>query len=141
MTTCPKCEVCNGASHHWIEHLSRNPSAPSYACKHCDALGEECETCGGCERPDGFTCPDCDGEGVVEKRVPTITFRLVGFNPRRFDRGVEAARVEVLEDGCKVGPLLWMSERDLKANIAEFGDSEDLEQALAEYAKHRRSKR
>ena len=31
-----------------------------------------------------------------------------------------------------------MSERDLKLNIAEFGDSDDLRKALAEYAKHRK---
>lgn len=71
--------------------------------------------------------------------LPVVTFKFVEFNPRRHDRGVEAARVRVLEDGEPCG-LLWMSERDLKANIAEFGDSEDLQQALAEYAKHRRRK-
>lgn len=72
--------------------------------------------------------------------LPVVTFKFVEFNPRRHFRGAEAARVEVLEDGEPCG-LLWMSERDLKLNIAEFGDSEDLQQALAEYAKHRRSKR
>ena len=139
MTSCPKCEVCNGSSHHWIENLTGNPSAPSYACKHCDALGEDCETCWGCDRPDDMACPECDGEGVLEKHVPTITFRLEGFNPRRHSRGVEAARVEVLEDGAPCG-LLWMSEADVKNNIAEFGDSEELQKALAEYAKHRKRK-
>jgi hypothetical protein len=70
---------------------------------------------------------------------PSVTFKLIEFNPRRHFRGVEAARVEVLEDGEPCG-WLWMSERDLKANIAEFGDSDELQKALAEYAKHRKRK-
>ena len=137
---CPKCEVCNGSSHHWVENATGDHNHPAYACKHCDALGDECKTCWGCDRPDDCACPDCDGEGVVERHSPKIQFRLEGFNTRRADRGAEAARVEILEDGEPCG-LLWMSERDLKLNIAEFGDSEELQKALAEYAKHRRSKR
>ena len=69
--------------------------------------------------------------------IPVVTFRFIEFNPRRDDRGVEAARVEILEDGESCG-WLWMSKRDLKANIEEFGDSEELQKALAEYAKHRK---
>ena len=71
--------------------------------------------------------------------LPVVTFAFVEFNPRRHSRGVEAARVEVLEDGEPCG-LLWMSERNLKANIKDFGDSEELQKALAEYRKYRRRK-
>ena len=31
--------------------------------------------------------------------LPVVTFKFVEFNPRRHSRCVEAARVEVLEDG------------------------------------------
>jgi hypothetical protein len=67
----------------------------------------------------------------------TVTFELIDFNPRRHARGVEAARVEVIVNGDS-REWLWMSERDIKANIAEFGDSEELQKALAEYRKHQR---
>lgn len=63
-----------------------------------------------------------------------VTFKLIEFNQRRKSRGAEAARVEVLENGESAG-WLWMSVKDLRANIAEFGDSDELRKALAYYAK------
>lgn len=63
---------------------------------------------------------------------PTVTFRLVEFNSRRASRGVEAARCEVLEDGVGVC-WLWMSPKDIRNNLAEFGESEELRKALAAY--------
>ena len=63
-----------------------------------------------------------------------VTFRLVDFNERRYRRGADAARVEVLEDGESAG-WLWMSPKDLRANIREFGECEELRKALAEYEK------
>jgi hypothetical protein len=71
------------------------------------------------------------------EQVPVVTFKLIEFNPRRHSRGVEAARVEVFEDDESVG-LLWMCEHDIRKNISESGDSDELQNALAEYRKHRR---
>ena len=56
-------------------------------------------------------------------------FKFVEFNPRRAMRGADAARVEVDPDG----EWLWMSKRDIKANIKEFGDHPELQKALASY--------
>lgn len=64
--------------------------------------------------------------------VPVVSFQFVEFNPRRKSRKAEAARVEVFEDGESCG-WLWMSERDIKNNIREFGDSAELRKALAAY--------
>jgi hypothetical protein len=63
---------------------------------------------------------------------PVVTFRFVEFNPRRVSRGVEGARVEVLEDGVECA-WLWMSAKDIRNNLAEFGESEELRKALAAY--------
>ena len=59
------------------------------------------------------------------------TFRFIEFNSRRKARGVEAARVEVNIDG-DIG-WLWMSKKDVQANIDEFGGCEGLRKALAAY--------
>jgi hypothetical protein len=59
-------------------------------------------------------------------------FRFVEFNPRRAMRGAEAARVEVDPDG----EWLWMSPKDIKANIKEFGDHTELQRALQAYKDH-----
>lgn len=56
-------------------------------------------------------------------------FRFIEFNPRRAMRSVEAARVEVDPGGHE----LWMSRKDIKANIKEFGDHPELQKALAAY--------
>lgn len=63
---------------------------------------------------------------------PIVTFRFIEFNPRRAARGVEAARVEVLEGGVECG-WLWMSAKDIRSNLAEFGESQELRKALAGY--------
>ena len=44
-------------------------------------------------------------------------------------RSAEAARVEVDPDG----DWLWMSKRDIKANIKEFGEHPELQKALEAY--------
>lgn len=63
------------------------------------------------------------------------TFRFVEFNPRRAQRGAEAARVEVTypEDTECQPLLLWMSPDDIMENIETFGDSPELQKALAAY--------
>lgn len=56
-------------------------------------------------------------------------FKLIDFNRTRWVRGAPAARVEVSLDGR----WLWMSERDLRANIKEYGSHTELVRALKEY--------
>jgi len=67
-----------------------------------------------------------------EMTEPTTTFRFIEFNPRRKMRGAEAVRMEVIEDGEDCG-CLWMSEKDIRNNIKDFGDSEELQKGLAAY--------
>ena len=67
-----------------------------------------------------------------------IEFRLVEFNERRWLRGADAARVaihdtEQANDG--VEEWLWMSKRNLAANIKEFGAHPELLKAVLEYTK------
>lgn len=69
-----------------------------------------------------------------DERVVEVTFKLIEFNPRRKSRGAEAARVEIFEDGESAG-WLWMSVKDLRANLLEFGDSDELRKALDCYTK------
>lgn len=59
-------------------------------------------------------------------------FRFVEFNPHRASRGAEAARVEVTYSEGDID-LLWMSPRDLRNNIRDFGPQEGLQKALDAY--------
>ncbi len=56
-------------------------------------------------------------------------FRFIEFNPRRAVRGAEAARVEVSTDG----EWLWMSKKDIKNNMRDFGKHAELQKALLAY--------
>ena len=56
-------------------------------------------------------------------------FRFIEFNDRRAMRGAEAARVEVDPSG----EWLWMSKSDIKQNIREFGNHQELQKALLAY--------
>ena len=67
MSECKKCEVCAESSHHWVDNPTGDATDPQYICKHCDAVGDACETCWGEDRPPDFACPECDGEGIMEK--------------------------------------------------------------------------
>lgn len=59
-------------------------------------------------------------------------FRLIEFNPRRASRGAEAARVEVTYSEGDMDEL-WMSPRDIRNNMREFGKQEGLQKALEAY--------
>ena len=60
--------------------------------------------------------------------------RLVRYNPRRRARGVEAAEVEIDGEEEGVAPLrLWMSQADIRNNIAQFGQLEGFVAALEAY--------
>lgn len=72
---CRRCSECENYSHHWIPEPPTEGGA-DFGCKHCNAVGDECQECYG----DGIDpndhllpqisgdpnrCPNCDGEGVV----------------------------------------------------------------------------
>lgn len=86
---CRRCGECIGCDHHWMEEvtyatydenddpLDAEPIADR-VCKHCPAIGNECEECGGYGVIDGENeagqdveadCPECDGRGII--LVPT----------------------------------------------------------------------
>lgn len=56
-----------------------------------------------------------------------IEFKFIEFNPRRKSRGAEAARVSV------DGEWMWMSKKDIKCNIREFGPDPELLKAFESY--------
>ncbi len=60
-----------------------------------------------------------------------FTFELYEYNRNRRQRGVEAARVKVTEDGKEY--LLWMSPANIRANLKTHGDSKGLRDALEAY--------
>ena len=68
------------------------------------------------------------GEPMTKDAEPDgPMFQFIEFNSRRKARGVEAARV-----ACD-GEWLWMSKRDIKMNIREFGPNPELLKALDSY--------
>lgn len=58
-----------------------------------------------------------------------IPFRLVRFNPRRSLRGAPAAEVQTSSG------LLWMSRADIRNNLRDFGDDQELWKAMEAYDK------
>jgi hypothetical protein len=63
--------------------------------------------------------------------VTRTTFDLYEYNPRRRQRGSEAACVKVTEDGEEF--LLWMSPKDIRKNLKHHGESKGLRDALEAY--------
>ena len=61
----------------------------------------------------------------------TTEFRFIEYNPRRFLRGAEAARVAVIENGKE--EWLWMSESDIAKNMMRFGSHPELVKAHDSY--------
>lgn len=63
---CRRCSECANNSHHWISSRNIDYDLPSHACKHCEAMGDECLRCDGTgESVAGVQCDTCNGEGVV----------------------------------------------------------------------------
>ena len=66
--------------------------------------------------------------------TPLLQFTFIEFNERRAMRGAPAARVDVAypedPDG---GGWLWMTRKDIKANIRDHGDNIELQKALKAY--------
>ena len=65
--------------------------------------------------------------GRDEKQPEAQHWRFIEFNDRRWLRGAPAARVEA------DGEWLWMTPRDIRANIKDHGDHPELQKALAAY--------
>lgn len=66
---------------------------------------------------------------IKEHEVEEPFFSLLEFNTRRLQRGATAAKVQIDAEG----DWLWMSKRDLKLNIKEFGDHPVLARAIRCY--------
>ena len=61
-----------------------------------------------------------------------MDFRFIEFNPRRAQRGAEAARVGIIEDG-EEEQWIWMNKRDIAKNIMTFGKHPELVKAYDAY--------
>lgn len=65
---CRRCSECDG-HHHFSDAIITDDG--DYQCKHCDAIGYECEACDGSGGSGGFDgephepCENCKGRGVV----------------------------------------------------------------------------
>lgn len=71
---------------------------------------------------------------MIEAVAKYPQFKFYEFNPRRHRRGVEGCRVLVTYSSNPADQqLLWMSPKDIRDNIAEFGDDPELQKALAAY--------
>ena len=64
--------------------------------------------------------------------IMNTEFRLIEFNSRRAQRGAEAARVAVIEDGDE--QWLWMSKSDIAKNMMTFGKHPELVKAYEAYS-------
>lgn len=60
-----------------------------------------------------------------------VQFTLTEFNERRNMRGAAAARVEMTMDGET--EWLWMTRRDAKKNMREFGEHPELDRVVEAY--------
>ena len=60
-----------------------------------------------------------------------IEFRFIEFNSRRHARGIDAARVEIIELCEK--DWLWMNKRDIARFMMEFGRHPELVKAYDAY--------
>jgi hypothetical protein len=67
----------------------------------------------------------------VKVTTSDTEFTLLRFNPRRFQRGVEAAQVRCVGDGIDAD--LWMSRKDIELNIKEHGPHPELLRAQEAY--------
>jgi hypothetical protein len=61
-----------------------------------------------------------------------MKFKFIEFNPRRAERGAEAARMEVTYDDGE-SEWLWMSKRDIAKNMMAFGRCDELTKAHEAY--------
>jgi hypothetical protein len=74
-TGCRKCSECPDDGHHWIDNFDASDKVDAtHECKHCDMLGDECETCdgeGGRTSDDGYDlgiCQSCKGYGAIARQ-------------------------------------------------------------------------
>lgn len=58
-------------------------------------------------------------------------FQLLRFNPRRAMRGAPAAEVRIMDEDNSL--MFWMSEKNIKDNIEQFGEHPGLLAALQAY--------
>jgi hypothetical protein len=83
---CRRCSECEWSVHHWMENGDfgaddedpdyledehRSPTGNMYICKHCPAVGDDCELCDGSGEVESASgaelpCFGCGGDGIVE---------------------------------------------------------------------------
>ena len=80
MTEHPRCELCADRPfadgvHCWThDYEEGDPPEGCYRCRHCTALGRECDDCDGSGMgeadavEDGTMCSTCEGWGVIGER-------------------------------------------------------------------------
>lgn len=66
-------------------------------------------------------------QAMTQQAQEPIVWRFIEFNDRRALRDAPAARVEA------DGQWLWMTPKDIRANIKDHGDHEELQKALKAY--------
>lgn len=66
-------------------------------------------------------------QAMTQQAQEPIVWRFIEFNDRRALRDAPAARVEA------DGEWLWMTPKDIRANIKDHGDHEELQKALKAY--------
>ena len=71
--------------------------------------------------------PLIDAARGRDAKPEPIQWRFIEFHERRAMRGAPAARVEA------DGDWLWMTPKDIRANIKDHGDHEELQKALKAY--------
>ncbi|MGU3628111.1 hypothetical protein [Comamonas sp. C24C] len=65
--------------------------------------------------------------GRDQAQPAQLQWQFIEFNDRRALRGAPAARV------AANGEWLWMTPKDIRANIKDHGDHPELQRALAAY--------
>ena len=138
--TCRRCSECAGQLHHWLDNDEcYGPRDATHACKHCDALGDECETCGGeggRTREDGESlglCPHCKGYGVIEREVA---------NPGQQPGSCSPACVHLMEAAMLSTRLIEAEERadaldtQLQQTQADYGAMEARAEQAEATARH-----
>lgn len=77
-TTCRRCSECQGCDHHWMDNLDFEDENddPEYVCKHCPAVGTDCQWCEEGIR-NGKRCGICKGDGILQCGTKEIERQLL----------------------------------------------------------------
>ena len=66
-TECRRCSDCKGSDHHWLDNMDfEDADDAEYVCKHCPAIGTDCQFCEEGLTHDGKLCGVCKGDGILQ---------------------------------------------------------------------------